>query len=408
MTERHTRYHRYILAWSLTVGGALLMISLINWIMDPYRLFSSPVVAGVNAIKPEIVKADRMAKTQMILRVAPDALILGNSRSLNGIPTTHPAWSDYTVFNAALTGGRIEEALDFLRFAHGRRPIRRVLLNIDELNFRSGVDPTVGANPHRFKYDTRGDLTRAIDRASALFTDRGLRASLRTWNARHGNLMESDAAVILEDGSIDQELFYRAISARGGAREAFRRVETWSRASTTGEGRSDLAAPSSTLLEMLRFARLNGIDISIYFPPLHARALAGMQLSGTLDELLWVRRSVLDVVTREAAESGRSPVRLFDFVTLNGRTMEPIPAISDHAARMVWFFEGSHFTQNLGGQILDCIYLERDAKLLAPKVLTPQDSTELITTHNSLIRSIGNWSVENPQELDELVAFPPR
>ena len=403
MSDRRARFRRYILAWFAACSAALLAIILINGLMDAYRIFGTPTFSSINRIKPEVVKNDRAAKAAMLLRVAPDALILGNSRSLNGIPTRHPAWAGFTVFNGALTAGRIEEALDILRFAHAHRPLRRVLLNIDELVYRSGVHPTVGANPNRYQHKLRGQWVRAKDWAGALLTDRALRASLRTWNARHGQLMPSDAAVINEDGTIDQDIFHQAIAARGGAREAFRRVEAQARANPGNASHLDVSGPAATLREILIFGRRNGIEITIYFPPIHARALAEKQMNGTLSELFEVRRSVINVVTHEAEESDGSQARVADFLALTEQTLESIPPAGNHAARMTWFFEGSHFTHAYGSRILNCLFLTATGTSAQPTIPAPTEC--LGSTTSALVsidQSIRQWIEMHPTEIKEL------
>lgn len=402
MADRRTRFHRYILVWAAICGVALLAIGLTNGAMDAYRIFGAKSIDGINHIKPEVVKNDRAAKVAMLLRVAPDALILGNSRSLNGIPSRHQVWAGYTVFNGALTAGRIEEALDILRFAHAHRPLRRILLNIDELNYRPGVDPTIGANPNRYRHDPIGRWTRASDRAGALFTNRALRGSLRTWNARHGQLMPSDAAVILDDGGVDQEIYYRAIVARGGAREAFRRVEAQARANPNDGSSLDVSGPAETLREILIFGRRNGIEITIYYPPIHARALAEKQISGTLGELFKVRRSVYEVVARESEESGGPPARIADFLALTEQTKESIPPAGDAAARMTWFFDGSHFTHSYGSQILGCLYPTAAIAPARPSIPPPMKCPDSTPDLESIRQSLLQWIESHSNEIKEL------
>ena len=412
-SNAHRNYTRALLIWVLVLGTVL---AIGNWLIDPFALFGSPTWRGFNRLKPEIVKNDRAAKAQMIDRLHPSALIVGNSRSLNGIPTNHPAWSSYSVFNGALTAGYLGEALEIMRFAHDGGRLRRVLLNIDELNYRAGGDPTSRYNPQRYQRDAVGALVRAADRAQALFTDHGLRASYRTWSARHGELMESDAAVVLPDGSVDQEVFFNAISQKGGARAAFARVERQALppvspvAIINQTNRTEMhVSAEATLMEILRFCRRERIDLSIFLPPIHLRALAEEQLSNSLGMLLEVRRSVLNTVRLESIEADSPPVPVFDFLHLNTYTAESIPPFGDATHRMKWFFEGSHFTQRFGGVVLDTIYaagspVDAEGHLIA----TPLSEASISSGWRELEVSLRRWMDSNAQEVDDLRKSAPK
>ena len=408
MSQRmHRRYMRVLLAWILVL---VALVAAGNWLMDPFGLFGSPDWQGFNRVKPEIVKNDRPAKAQMIERQRPTALILGNSRSLNGIPTDHRAWNGQAVFNGAFTAGYLGEALEVLKFAHDGGRLKRVLLNIDELNYRAGGDLSSRYDPRRYRRDFTGTWVRALDRAQALTTDYGLRASYRTWKARHGNLMESDAAIILPDGSVDQDLFFSAIARRGGAREAFARVERQAHLSTPrrslpGDTKpySNYSLAEATLLELLRFCRKEGIEISIFLPPAHVRSLAEKKLSNSLDVMLQIRRSVLDSVRREAIESEQPRAPVFDFLQINNFTEEAIPPFGDEAHRMTWFFEGSHFTQHFGEIILSVVYSsDTTADPQKAPIATALSEETISTSWRALQSDLRRWMESNPDEIADL------
>jgi len=108
---------------------ALLAISVVFLTVatDPYRTFGTPAITGWTALKPRAYQQIGMAKLYQLDRIAPQTLILGNSRAEIGLDPASPLWpvALRPAFNAAVAGGSAYTSLLKLREDLAVRPPAR-------------------------------------------------------------------------------------------------------------------------------------------------------------------------------------------------------------------------------------------------------------------------------------------
>ena len=130
---------RNFLATLVCLGAALLATAAINLVIDPYGTFRLFDVPRLNRIKPYPDHDLAIVKDHALRHVAPQALILGNSRAEVGFDPEYPAWrrAGYgSVYNAAVAGAGPATAGKLLRRAlQADRPPRFVLLGVDFFDF---------------------------------------------------------------------------------------------------------------------------------------------------------------------------------------------------------------------------------------------------------------------------------
>ena len=78
-------FSRYLVIALVTVLALLSATALITVAVDPYRVFATRPVPGWTMMKPFIYQRDAVAKTYQLERIAPETLLLGNSRIEVGI-----------------------------------------------------------------------------------------------------------------------------------------------------------------------------------------------------------------------------------------------------------------------------------------------------------------------------------
>lgn len=401
-------YRRYLRLLGTVVACSILLTITLNVVVDPFGIFGVPRVSGFNALKPDLIKHDRAAKAWMVQRADADALILGNSRALNGIPTNHRIWSGFKVFNGAFSGGWLGEAVQFLEFAHGEHPVRRVLLSVDETSYMGGGNPTANFNPARYDHSLRGSMVRANDALLAVLTDVAAAASFRTLRARHGPLSIRDTYVVNGDGSIDFGLSLKAVSLRGGPRSTFRAQDMSYVQELGGRGSENMtgiesALADATLRRVLTFCRQEGIELVLFIPPLHARRYALMELANKWDSVGSLRNAVVRVIEEEAIASRAAPFPVLDFGGVHAFSIEPIPSEGGKDASMRWFFESSHFTPHLGDVILERAFGTLDGDQATEKFgmrLTMQNVGDRI---RRLREDLSSWKQTHSGEYAELV-----
>ena len=131
-------------AYLLTVAGTIVVLAAATIVftvfVDPYRMFGTPSVPGLTALKPRAAEQMGIAKTYQLERVAPKTLLLGNSRTEIGLDPTSgqfPA-EQRPVFNASYPGRDVCTSLLMLRDA--------IAVRIpDQVHSRDGFSGYAGA-----------------------------------------------------------------------------------------------------------------------------------------------------------------------------------------------------------------------------------------------------------------------
>ena len=75
----------YLLILFCATLGILSLVSAVNFIVDPYNIFGTTRIPGLNAVKPFAGNRGRTAKIHQVIQVKPKALIVGNSRPELGL-----------------------------------------------------------------------------------------------------------------------------------------------------------------------------------------------------------------------------------------------------------------------------------------------------------------------------------
>src|SRR4051812_45854293 len=118
-------------------AGLVLAAGLINYFVDPYRIYHLRSAASFHRIKPEADKHDVLTKSHALEQIRPAAILLGNSRVEVGFdPASRGFGIDVQpVVNAGLEGTGTASQLRFLRFAYQVGSPKLVILGTDFLNF---------------------------------------------------------------------------------------------------------------------------------------------------------------------------------------------------------------------------------------------------------------------------------
>ena len=128
---------RYI-AWMLGTVLTLAMLAIaLTVFADPYYLFGTPRIGGLNALKPRVYQQASLAKTTQLERMHPATLLLGNSRIEIGFDPDSSAWptSAQPVFNAAEAATSPLTAARRLEDADAIAPPRLVIAGVDFPDF---------------------------------------------------------------------------------------------------------------------------------------------------------------------------------------------------------------------------------------------------------------------------------
>ena len=121
-------YLRFLVFFALT---ALLGVAGLNWLIDPYYVYGSPSINGLNTNKTEFGSQQRLGKAFAIKHQRPGAVILGSSRAWIGLRPDNPAWGTTPVYNLGLNATNIYETFRYLQHAAALHDLETVVLGAD-------------------------------------------------------------------------------------------------------------------------------------------------------------------------------------------------------------------------------------------------------------------------------------
>ena len=89
--------------WSIFFLG-IFLVGLFNWLVNPYALYDSPQLPGLNIAKTEFFFVQMFTKPYIIKQIKPNAIIMGSSRAGSGLSPSHPSWNGLRCYNFAVPG----------------------------------------------------------------------------------------------------------------------------------------------------------------------------------------------------------------------------------------------------------------------------------------------------------------
>jgi len=92
-------FRRFALALAGFVSLPPLLLAAFVLLVDPYYVFGSPSLPGINVVRPFYELHVLAAKPYQVQRIKPAVVTLGSSRVEVGLDPRHAGWADPNVFN---------------------------------------------------------------------------------------------------------------------------------------------------------------------------------------------------------------------------------------------------------------------------------------------------------------------
>ncbi len=384
---------RYALLSVILPVLVLLAVALSNRVTDPYQIFSAHRDAIYND-KPALHPNIRMHKANQVKLQAPDTLILGTSKAIQGIPVDHAYFAGRRVYNLAVPLASMKELTLLLRHAQAVHPITDVVLSLDFLSFNSlarSDGPASGFVPDRLLGNERSQQHYWLDCQSALISADAIQASLAVNSTRRAikrALATGAATNYTKDapgrlGPVPAIGTHRILTGLGARTDA----EVRSRLSDGGHRSNTLkieefftsavylpaplrqfqfaTADEDSLYWYEQFIRTlheNNIRASLAISPSHARLDELIDAAGLWSQWETWKRSMLSINLELADEYAQTPYALFDFSIPGSITTEPFPETGNAEYRMKYFFESIQFNQHTDTLMLDRLIFRTTAK----------------------------------------------
>ena len=349
---------RYV---SLIAGFTILILTLIagfNFVINPYLIFNSPRIDGVNAIKADISNYVRQAKTYHPLNVQIDTLLVGNSRIEMGFNPNHRCLSSST-YNLGIPGASVEMqvayALNVLRQKPG---IKRVIMSLDFTDFIHELNQ---APTSSFSFSGQNSLSYFIDgrenedfwfyslkdKYMALLSLDATTSSLKTLV-----LQRETSATRMEKGFNPARDLASSTKIEGPYR-IFEHTLGMLRDILHNKAYRTVAFEQNThylaLQAMVDYTKTNSIELKLFINPLHSSFYTLIDEAGLNDDLTRWNSDIKQFVA-----NNRLNCHFYDFGKIPGKTDEPYPDQTQTKA-LNWFWEPAHYNEAFGDTLIETI-----------------------------------------------------
>jgi hypothetical protein len=357
--------HHYIVRTACFALFFLGLLAGFNAAIDPYQLFHTPAITGLNEKKTDIFYQLAVTKPYHFYTGDNANLVLGSSRAGRAIDPSHPLLSERGFYNYATPGGTPEYDYLKLRSTIASRPVKHVYYFIDFFSFNTYYElpsSVTEAFRRRTAYGTVRFMQQAVEDLSAsLLSYYATRDSVRTM--RKQSAAESGAipfTTLLPNGRWDL-----SFANDRQSEQAFTQMENgylrqnWF---LPANGRFSLHETPSTpnrsfsyFKATLEMAREHNLDMTIVILPVHARLLENLDNVGLWPNFEYWKRQLVTINEQIATAQNSKPFPLWDF---NGYSEVSTEPVNDETLPH-WFYDSAHPHVNTGNRILDIVSGQR-------------------------------------------------
>ncbi|HHP7232146.1 MAG TPA: hypothetical protein ACFCUY_14965 [Xenococcaceae cyanobacterium] len=141
--RQNGKFYFYNIFFLIVASLPIIITGFINWLIDPQDVFNTPNYLGINHSKPHKDDNDRLYKATDIIRTRPQIIIIGSSRTKQGINPDHSVFDqkNLEVYNLALNGPNFYEVRRYVEHAiHNQPNLKEIVLGIDFFMFNANLD----------------------------------------------------------------------------------------------------------------------------------------------------------------------------------------------------------------------------------------------------------------------------
>lgn len=352
----------YTLTTCLLAFICCLLVAGTNWLINPFLMFRSPVIDGINTFATECYYKQLVFKPYLLNNIQPRSLIIGAS---HGGIAFNPDHLPQPAYNLAIGGASsyinwrlLEESVA------GNARLEHVLLEAPFFAFNSDDPNNMPERDMQFERRLRhaSQGISSIDIAGQYMND--TLSSLLSWES-----MRASLRMIQKQESIARKTRGSFIGNRNGQwiQQAPPGMSTWTLFENSWRKflyDEWFPAPLRRFTfdqqgEPLRYFRQSlallyqrDIKTQVVIAPLHGSLLLALEESGLWPTLTEWKTALVRINEEEAARHGKTPFILVDYATINTYTVAVLPAAHDSKERVLWFNDAAHASPVLGELVL--------------------------------------------------------
>lgn len=347
MPSASTSLPRYLWTIALAALAVLVVIVTANYLVDPYlsHQWDTDLIRRPSPAQQKIMP---WGKTYAAYHYRPEVVYLGSSRTEIGLATDSPLFAGKRVFNLAISGASLGDAINMLRHTSAAQRPETVIWGIDygwQFREKSGNTDFASGLVAR---DSSYPLRRAV-------LDLERSASMATTGATVKILTGFDdqkcPSLLATYGWKSTACLEYIMADEGGTAKAFEEVLKRREPQARPD---DVAATSRLLDRTLGEFCGQGTVFRLYLQPIHALAELSYWATSRDDLDDWKRAltRVVDGRRRQGCD-----VRLLDFSGFNRITSEEIPQATGRE-NMRYYWEQSHYRREVGELILERLFTD--------------------------------------------------
>ncbi len=343
----------YIRFLFLAFVASMVLAMVITYCIDPYRIFLTPEIEGINKKKPFAQGEIFFNRLVGIQSNKPRTILLGNSRVQWGLSAKSDLWPTTfrPVYNAAIPGANTQTALAYLEYAAATGNIKTVLLGLDYFSFliADGVDPEKPVIRGNYKLL----LAAGSDPAKVV-------TNYFTRLASIDSLADSLLTIIRQKAPYGPDILpngdnplkeYEWYASEKGYHKLFKQYLSKTKVNLKKDRHvffSEVESSSEfeALNRIINLAEQNNIHLYIYFQPYHTVLQDLIISEGRREEYQKWRGLIIHMV------NGHKNLVLWDFGGRNAWTSESVPEAGDTVTQMKWYWEPGHYKKALGEKII--------------------------------------------------------
>lgn len=365
----------------------VLLIGGLNFMVDPYDIFDSPKIEGLNTNKPEVDTHLRIYKAIRLQQLKPQTIFIGTSRTEEGIDPTNKNIKT-TAYNAAISSGLPAEYEYYIDSAI-KNGAKEVFIGVDLFTFY--------ARDH-FRPDFDKTAFEKFEPAKYILSRDAFTSSLKT-------IGNKKLSIYLQTGMRDPVRLQNECDEKNGHKKIFQNSEDGYFKTTYSKGFNKAQTAHWQAFErILDKAHKKGVKITLFISPSHARQWEVLAITQGWEMFEEYRRRLIAVNEDVAIRNGKEAFVLWDFAGYHTLTTESVP--DDPKARMRWYWDSSHYKKELGDIVLDRMF---DGNFSGGKDYPDfgvKLTTQNIEQHLAKLRAErARWRATHPVDVAEIEAL---
>ncbi len=345
MTPAAKALPRYLWTIGLATLAVLACIVATNYLVDPYLIhqWDTDLIRRPSPAQQKIMP---WGKTYAVYHYRPEVVYLGSSRTEIGLSADSPLFAGKRVFNLAISGASLGDAVNMLRHTSVSHRPETVVWGIDygwQFREKSGNTDFTSELVARGAGYPILRMVQNLKRSAAMTT------TTETVRILTGLAEEKCPSLLATYGWKSTQCLEYIMEDEGGTARAFEEVLKKREPQATP---ADVAATTKLLDQVLEEYCGQGTVFRLYIQPIHA--LAELSYWAThWDDLDGWKRALVQVVDGRKRQG--CDIRLMDFSGFNRITTEEIPQATGQE-NMQYYWEQSHYRSEVGQMILERLF----------------------------------------------------